>query len=692
MATFPNGAVRITGYLGLSDSTDTYATHVDILGWGGKMSVDTVSDRNAIPTERRKFGMIVTVTADPTPANNKSYQLQNTALGGSNNTITDNANWVEFLSGFTLSNGSGTTANGSGVDLGGTLSSTANFDGSTNTYSFNLIDFDEVKVVNSTLFSVEATTVRLIGLTEDVTAKVLYYDEATGTVTMGDSIVAATPLATYFQGDGSTTEFTLAVVSDVQIHFVDLGGVIQENGVNVTIDNALKKVTFTTAPEATQRIGVYYYTDLVVGGGGSFTLTNGNGTSANGTAVDLGGTATVDITIDMGINSFIVTNAGSIWLNADGGDLDLYGGGGISIIGYSGIALNTQNGGPINITTGGNDLIQVAPHEFTLSSTAGSLYGGDTLFTIDASLVTSDITTYGKFTINNADFEIIDGLGAVTINIGTDVAPILSTDFYSSGHFYLQAGTAILDINQAGGNNVGIYGEYLGLYSNGEVEIAAADHTLYLQGGGYVNFSGALDFNLPAPTITLGTALTETTLTIHELPIGYTGFYLNYDDITDTITYWPTPYPHDFTGDAGKILQINATEDGFDLINLPSGGFDNNGSTNAIVKSDGTDIVDTGWTSAATGILTGTNAATPPTVAADTASMYVNDIVAGNAAFHFKSEAGDIIKLYEVATYTISNWSTLRTLDASSGTITIDDVLDLLLTFIDDIKGTGLFA
>lgn len=123
MATFPNGAIPVTGYIGLTNPSDTYATHVDILGWGGKMSVATVAERDAIPSARRKFGMMVTVNADPTPANNKTYRLNNTALGGTNDTITDNANWTEFSSGSgtTITGENGITVSGGIAKLGNTL-------------------------------------------------------------------------------------------------------------------------------------------------------------------------------------------------------------------------------------------------------------------------------------------------------------------------------------------------------------------------------------------------------------------------------------------------------------------------------------------------------------------------------------------------------------------------------------------
>jgi hypothetical protein len=117
MATYPGGGIQVTSFVAVTGAADTYPTHVDILGWGGAMSVDTVTDRNNIPSARRKFGMFVTVTADPTPANNKTYQLCNTVLGGTNDTLTDNANWIEF------SSGSGGSA---GWELTGTTTLTGN--------------------------------------------------------------------------------------------------------------------------------------------------------------------------------------------------------------------------------------------------------------------------------------------------------------------------------------------------------------------------------------------------------------------------------------------------------------------------------------------------------------------------------------------------------------------------------------
>jgi len=88
-----------------------------------------------------------------------------------------------------------------------------------------------------------------------------------------------------------------------------------------------------------------------------------------------------------------------------------------------------------------------------------------------------------------------------------------------------------------------------------------------------------------------------------------------------------------------------------------------------------------------TGWIAVNNATSTVTVAADTAAMYVNDITAGNAAFHFKTELGQIIKLYQTnagSNYSLSNVTTRRTIDANS--TTLDEVVDLICTLINDVK------
>jgi hypothetical protein len=55
----PPGSVRVTGYIGPSDTADTYPTHSEEWGKGGMRSVADTAARLAIPADRRKEGMFV---------------------------------------------------------------------------------------------------------------------------------------------------------------------------------------------------------------------------------------------------------------------------------------------------------------------------------------------------------------------------------------------------------------------------------------------------------------------------------------------------------------------------------------------------------------------------------------------------------------------------------------------------------
>lgn len=61
-----SGGIAITGFVSPTDSTDTYATHVDIYGKGGLRSVADTDARDAIPADRRSEGMFVYVNANST--------------------------------------------------------------------------------------------------------------------------------------------------------------------------------------------------------------------------------------------------------------------------------------------------------------------------------------------------------------------------------------------------------------------------------------------------------------------------------------------------------------------------------------------------------------------------------------------------------------------------------------------------
>ena len=56
-----NAQVKVLGKIEPNGPTDTYPTHVDSLGRGGFVAVKTWQERNSIPLQRRKAGMMVSV-------------------------------------------------------------------------------------------------------------------------------------------------------------------------------------------------------------------------------------------------------------------------------------------------------------------------------------------------------------------------------------------------------------------------------------------------------------------------------------------------------------------------------------------------------------------------------------------------------------------------------------------------------
>ena len=58
MAQIP-GSIPITGKVAPTDTTDTFATHVDVFGEGGYMTVADQAEREAITTERKNKNRMV---------------------------------------------------------------------------------------------------------------------------------------------------------------------------------------------------------------------------------------------------------------------------------------------------------------------------------------------------------------------------------------------------------------------------------------------------------------------------------------------------------------------------------------------------------------------------------------------------------------------------------------------------------
>lgn len=125
------------------------------------------------------------------------------------------------------------------------------------------------------------------------------------------------------------------------------------------------------------------------------------------------------------------------------------------------------------------------------------------------------------------------------------------------------------------------------------------------------------------------------------------------------------------------------------------GGITNSANTGEVAISNGTNIIGDSlfkWDSTGKALVIASG--TPPgSSVTDGFQLYSADITAGNAAPHFRSEAGHIIKLYQVnngSAYSVSNGTTDRTFDANS--TTMDELADVLATLIADLKLTGILA
>ena len=119
---YPLGSVQVTGNIGTTDVADTYATHLDSLGSGGLRAVADLTARDAITTDRRVFGMVAILQSD-----GSSYILSNLAMGGTDNDITNNDNWLPYGTGvggnlWTLDTTLHPTDLSSGVSIGTTQS------------------------------------------------------------------------------------------------------------------------------------------------------------------------------------------------------------------------------------------------------------------------------------------------------------------------------------------------------------------------------------------------------------------------------------------------------------------------------------------------------------------------------------------------------------------------------------------
>jgi hypothetical protein len=90
------GTVPVAGEFAPTDSADVYGLYRDTYMIGSHRAVSTLSERNAIPSGRRKWGMLATVAIATAYV---TYQLTE---GTVDSDLNNNANWVVFATGGTV--------------------------------------------------------------------------------------------------------------------------------------------------------------------------------------------------------------------------------------------------------------------------------------------------------------------------------------------------------------------------------------------------------------------------------------------------------------------------------------------------------------------------------------------------------------------------------------------------------------
>lgn len=229
----------------------------------------------------------------------------------------DGANTWDLVGGgsggsFALTDGQATTANGTGVDQGGSITQNIDIDDPAGTHSFTYGGVNPLA----------GFVVNVNGLSR------LTADDGVG----GYSNISASNSQAEIQGAGSGGVLISGESTDTP-SIADVTITSQHNGIDVTANDGhvlIQADTININPTTGLKINLDPGTanDVLTSHGagtpptwesGGSTLTDGNATTANGSAADLGGTATAPIDIDLDGNSFTIKDGATDNYSISGG-------------------------------------------------------------------------------------------------------------------------------------------------------------------------------------------------------------------------------------------------------------------------------------------------------------------------------------------------------------------------------------
>lgn len=278
--------------------------------------------------------------------------------------------------------------------------------------------------VTATIFNVESDTTRI---QKDGSNNITFTDAITGTKTLADLASAGT----------SVEVQTVAALSKTVFLNADIFSLV-----DTADSNSLKKFTFADA-----KANYKTYFDTL------YVLTNGNGTTANGTAVDLGGNLTSNTVIDLGINNFEFKMGDGSFIGI-GGDL----GGGAPIVGidlelastHAQFDFNTRFSGTFYTSMSSYSDASESYMEFASNDASGTAV---VIFTGTGFSYETDISS--RNTTNDRwipDKAYVDNSVGSIVTIGSDnqlpISNLGGTDFeYTSSFQYNNKGLTISDGN-----------------------------------------------------------------------------------------------------------------------------------------------------------------------------------------------------------------------------------------------------